>query len=126
MHKKRNQRRNASTQVRINRRQFLEAQNDDRALFAPTRVGLIWSNDAANKWRTLGYRRRFQYVELPLMAAQRPLAGRPEPEISLTDVSLRGPTYRNISHVHHSWDVGTPRRAKLLVFWARERRPYGF
>ncbi len=44
-------------------------------------------------------------TECPVLADQRPTAGSREPENSRTHVSLRGPTYHENSHAHHTWDA---------------------
>jgi hypothetical protein len=74
----------------------------------------------------------FRQSELPLLlAGQRPTAGRHEPGIWPTDVSLRGPTYHENSHAHLTWDLPSRLTAcfpalEALPAWVRFPSPAPF
>jgi hypothetical protein len=66
----------------------------------------------------------FRWAQWPELAGQRPSAGRHEPEISITDVSLRGPTYlKKFTRPSHLGFVAAPNRPEALPVWVRFPSP---
>jgi hypothetical protein len=81
-----------------------------------------WRTSVTALWRSI------VRVHRPEVAGQRPSVGRHEPEISITDVSLRGPTYLKNSHAHHTWDSSPHQTAcftvsEALPVWVRFPSP---
>src|SRR5882724_6488534 len=65
------------------------------------------------------------------VAGRRPTAGSREPENSRTEVSLRGPTYRENSHADHTWHSPSRQTACFQApeappVWVRSHRPLHF